>query len=247
MRVLLDLYGVLLDSERMFRGYREEVARLLSSRYGGDRDAWLRAHDEAFVSYVRHVNDADWDAGRWIEIIDRLDADNILEMFDRVGAANHPADPLVLARELEFEGMSRVDARFPDARAAIERVRGSGHKVYVATGASETNARGALTGATLIGLIDGIFSEHSQNAVKARRRYWAPIPTALGVRPDECVLVDDRLDYLDAAASVGILGLLLDRKGLHRTDSIPQSVQATLRSLAGLPQWLDTWESGKRR
>src|SRR5919204_2594774 len=52
MHVLLDLYGVLLDHEKTFRGYRERLAALLTERFGGTKDAWLRAHDEAFVTYT---------------------------------------------------------------------------------------------------------------------------------------------------------------------------------------------------
>jgi FMN phosphatase YigB (HAD superfamily) len=62
MHVLLDLYGVLLDHEKMFRGYRERLAELLTARFGGDPDAWRRAHDEAWVTYVQRVNAADWES-----------------------------------------------------------------------------------------------------------------------------------------------------------------------------------------
>src|SRR2546427_704449 len=146
MHVLLDLYGVLLDHERMFREYRERLAELLAA----------------------------------------------------------------------------------------------GHRVYVATGGGATNDA-ALRGAGLFDLIDGIFTGHSQNAQKGQSRYWREIPDQLGVEPMNCVLVDDRLDYLEAAASVGIVALLLDRKAAHRPESMPPYVEATLRNLAGLPHWVELW------
>lgn len=240
VHVLLDLWGVLLDSETMFRGYREKVAEILSRRFGGAPDAWRRAHDEAFVSYLKRVNEIDWDARAWAETVDTLDAENVLEMFSLAGVEARPQDPLALARELEFDAMASVDARFPDARAAIERLHAGGHTVHVATQASGTNAWGALTGARLIDAIDGIFTGHTQNALKARPRYWSEIPRSLGVPPRSCVLVDDRLDYLEAAASVGVLALLLDRKAAHRPESLPAYVQATLRTLAALPHWVES-------
>lgn len=239
MRILLDLWGVLLDSETMFRGYRAEVARILSARFGGEPATWARAYDEAFLSYLQRVSEADWDADAWIDTIDRLDAENRLAMFALAGVPVRPDNPPALARELEAEGMSRVDARFPDARAAVERLRKSGHPVYVATGASETNARGALTGAKLVDLVDGLFTEHAQNAVKTRARYWVPIPKTLGVAAEDCVLVDDRLDYLEAAASVGIVAPLLDRRGAQRPEAMPPYVRAMLRHLAALPPWVE--------
>src|SRR5256885_7405421 len=53
-----------------------------------------------------------------------------LEMFERLGIDAKPAEPLVLSRELEREALARVNARFPDARSAIERLRAKGHHVY---------------------------------------------------------------------------------------------------------------------
>src|SRR5439155_714376 len=120
--VLLDMYGVLLDHEKTFLGYRERLADLLAARFGGSPDAWRQAHDEAFVTYTRRANETDW---------------------------------------------------------------------------------------------------------KGR----------------EYGLVDDRLDYLEAAASVGIVALLLDRKGAHRPESMPPYLTATLRNLAGLSHWVETWTS----
>ncbi|MGI0149704.1 MAG: HAD family hydrolase [Thermoplasmata archaeon] len=240
MHVLLDLYGVLLDHEKTFRGYRDRIADLLASRFGGDRKAWLRAHDEAFVTYTRSVNAADWDARGYGDIVDELDASHLLDMFDRVGVAERPEDPLALSRELEREALAGIDARYPDARTAIERIRRMGHRVYVATGGSLTNDA-ALQGAGLRDLIDGIFTGHSQDAQKGRKAYWFGIPKKLGAKPKQCVLIDDRLDYLAAAASVGIVALLLDRKGALRPEAMPAYVQATLRNLAGLPHWVATW------
>lgn len=244
MHVLLDIYGVLLDHEKTFLGYRARLADLLASRFGGDREAWLRAHDEAFVTYTRSTNAADWDARGYGDIVDELDASHLLDMFDRLGIAEKPADALALSRELEREALAGINARYPDARTAIERIRRMGHKVYVATGGSKTNDA-ALQGAGLLTLVDGIFTGHSQNAQKGRPAYWSGIPTQLGVEPGTCVLVDDRLDYLAAASSVGIVALLLDRKGAHRPETMPAYVEATLRNLAGLPHWIELWASAR--
>ena len=245
MHVLLDLYGVLLDHEKTFRGYREHLARLLAAKFGGDPEAWRRAHDEAFVAYTRGSNEADWDSRGYGDVVDELDARHLLDMLERMGVRDLPQDPLALSRELERQALAEVNARYPDARSAMERLRASGHRVYVATGGSETN-EAALRGAGLSALIDGMFSGHSQDAHKGRKAYWADVPKSLGARPADCVLVDDRLDYLEAAASVGIVGLLLDRKGAHRPEGMPPYVAATLRNLAGLPHWVETWTAAHR-
>src|SRR5688572_4996870 len=110
MHVLLDLYGVLLDHDKMQRGYRERLADLLTSRYGGDRKEWLRAHEEAYAVYTRSADEADWDARGYGDIVDELDANSLLDMFERVGVAKGPADPLALSRELEREVFLGINA-----------------------------------------------------------------------------------------------------------------------------------------
>lgn len=245
MHVILDLFGVLLDHEKVFAAYRDRLADLLASRFGGTPDAWRNAHDDAFVTYTRRANDADWDARSYGDVVDELDANHLLDMFQRMGVSSPPNNPLALSRELEREVLTGINARYADARTAIERLRSRGHRVYVATGGSETNDA-ALKGAGLWGLIEGMFTGHSQQAHKSRASYWAGIPEALRTKPSDCVIVDDRLDYLEVAASVGLVALLLDRKGAHRPAAMPAYVQATLRNLAGLPHWVDTWTSTHR-
>src|SRR3989449_3259513 len=240
MHVLLDLYGVLLEHERMFREYRERLAELPAARFGSSPDTWMRAHDDAWVTYVQRINAADWDARGYADVVDDLDARHLLDIFERAGVTNRPADALVVSRELEREAMAHVNARYPDARTAIERLRAAGHRVYVATGGGATNDA-ALRGAGLFDLIDGIFTGHSQNAQKGQSRYWREIPDQLGVEPMNCVLVDDRLDYLEAAAPGGIVALFLDPKGPHPPEAMPPYVGATLRKLAGLPHWVELW------
>src|SRR3989475_4392784 len=166
----------------MFREYRERLAELLAARSGSSPDTWMRAHDEAWVPYVQRINAADWDARGYADVVDDLDARQLLDMFERAGVTNRPADALVVSRELEREAMAHVNARYPDARTAIERLRATGHRVYVATGGGATNDA-ALRGAGLFDLIDGIFTGHSQNAQKGQSRYWQEIPDQLGGEP----------------------------------------------------------------
>src|SRR5439155_1477119 len=155
-----------------------------------DRDAEifrLRIEsDDAEGRWDRRAHEADWDARGYGDVVDELDARHLQEMFERMGIPPATGDPLHLSRELEREALAGVNARFPDARTAIERLRRMGHRVYVATGGSETN-EAALRGAGLSGRIDGIFSGHSQGVHKRRPAYSAEVPRTIGSRPSDCV------------------------------------------------------------
>lgn len=239
MDVLLDLWGVLTDARRMEPAYRMWLARTLATRYGGNEDVWARARDEALAWYEDHLARLEtWEHGSWIEVVDRSDAECLVRMFREARTAP-PKDPLALARALEFEGMASVDASFPDARTAVDRLRRAGHRVFVSTNATESNARGSLTGARLHDTVDGVFTGELLNAGKRDPRYWVAAQEMLGSEPRTVVVVDDRVEYLAAASACGFHLLWMDRQGAQTAMALPPHVRATLRHLAGLPHLVD--------
>jgi len=243
VHVFLDLWGVLTDSRKMVAAYRRGVAQILSSRHGGSEDAWMRAHDVAGAWYSDVLKEPEtWSRGTWLEVVNRADAENLVRMFREVGIAS-PQDPLAVARALEFEVMSAIDSAFPDARPAVARLRRDGHRVYVTTNATEWNARGSLHGARLLSEVDGVFTGERLNAGKATPEYWSGVRSAVSMNGSGAVVVDDRLDYLGAAAGQFVT-LLLDREGRHSADAIPPYVRAILRNLAGLPHFVEVLDTG---
>ncbi len=246
MDVLLDLWGVLLDSDRMQAAYGRKLARRMAARFGGAEDRWLEAHTAAWTEYVRAVESADWGPGSWSETADRLDAAFAVGILAGMGVPWRPTDAVAFARELDLTVMAEIDARFPDARVAVERLRSAGHRVFVTTQATDANARGALAGAGLLTAIDGLFTGTSQDSPKSHPRYWHGVRGALGGSPAPGVVVDDRADYLAAAGSAGFVGLLLDRDEVYQAETMPPHVRATLRNLAGLPHYIEILEAEPR-
>lgn len=231
----------------MQREYGRRFAARLRERFGGEDATWVRAHDGAWEAYVNAVEGTDWEARPWAETVDAMDARFIVDILRDAGVAWRPDDPGAFSRSLESEIMATVDARFPDARTAVDRLRSAGHRVYVATQASESNARGSLRGAHLLDHLDDVFTGTSQNAPKTRGVYWSQILERLSIQGRDCVVVDDRADYLRAAADAGFSALLLDREGVYEGVAVPAWVRAVLRNLAGAPQAVDLVARGGLR
>ncbi len=246
VQVFLDLWGVLLDSDKMQREHGRTIARYLSGRFGGDEARWQTAHTAAWTEYVEAIESPRWDRAAWSATVDRLDGRFVVSLLERMDVPWRPQDPVAFSRELDLQVMSTIDARFPDARAAVERLHAAGHSVYIATQANEANARGSLTGAGLVDSVQGIFTGTSQDAPKTLRVYWDRILSATALPPETCVLVDDRVDYLAAANAAGFHALLLDREGVYEPETMPRFVRATLRNLAGLPHHVDVLEAERR-
>jgi HAD superfamily hydrolase (TIGR01509 family) len=237
--VFLDLWGVLTDSRTMEAAYRQRLAEILSARHGGTVEAWLRAHDVSYAWYSAHMDAPEtWEGGTWLEVVDRAGGESIERMFREAGLPP-PSGPRAFANAIEFEAMKDIDAAFPDARPAVRRLKASGDRVFLSTAATEANARGALTGARLLELFDGLVTGETQNALKSDPAYWRSIPARLGVEPRASIVVDDRGRYLEAAASVGFRCLLLDREERGPPEGMPPFVEATLRNLVGLPPYVD--------
>lgn len=247
MQVFLDLWGVLLDAETMQREYGPALARHLAAQFGGEEAAWTAAHTAAWTDYVRGTESADWSREPWSAIAERLDARFALGILERMNVRWRPPDPAGFSRDLDLRVMSTVNARFPDAQTALQRLKAAGHGIYAATQATESNARGALQGAGLLGLLDGLFTGSSQDALKSQRTYWEKILHGFWAPANECIAVDDRGDYLAAAASAGFTALLLDREGVYESTGVPSFARATLRNLAGLPHFVDVLQSEGRR
>ena len=237
--VFLDLWGVLADSRKMTPAYRQRAAELLWSRHGGSIEGWLRAHDAALGWYEAHMADPEtWEHGSWVEVVSRADAENIARMFREAGISP-PQDPHRLSVSLDLDVMSSIDAAFPDARPAVSRLRKGRHRVFVSTNATESNARGALRGAKILDDLDRVFTGEILNAGKTDAAYWRGIVERLRIDPKRAFVVDDRPEYLKGAALVGFRCLLMDREARHPLPTMPPYVEATLRNLAGLPQYVD--------
>ncbi len=238
--VFLDLWGVLTDSRKMKPAYRNRIAEILHVRHRGSVNEWLRAHDAAYAWYTDHMDRPDtWAQGSWLDIVNRAEAENIVRMFREAGVPP-PQDPLTTAQTIEFDVMAGFDAAFPDARPAVARLKAAGHRVFVSTGATESNARGSLTGARLLSEVHSVFTGELLNVGKDESQYWKGILARLNTEATRAFVVDDRLDYLEPAASVGFRALLMDRDGRHAPEAMPSFVEATLKDLVGLPQYLAT-------
>src|SRR2546425_325593 len=136
-----------------------------------------------------------------------------------------------------------ADGSHRSCPAVMADPRTDGHRVYVTTNATDSNARGSLQGARLLPELDDVFTGERLNAGKATPEYWKGVQKVVSLNASQAVVVDDRLDYLGAAAGE-FATLLLDREGRHSADAIPPYVRAILRNLAGLPHFVEVLDKG---
>ena len=234
MHVILDLWGVLLDSERMNLEYNRRAARILALRFDGDKERWLRAYDGAWARYTRRIGSADWDRKSWLEVVDELDRSLIIETLEDMGVRWRPPDVLAYSRDLESQVASFVAFPFEETQAAVRDLRKAGHKVLVATQVGDWNAKAALSGSGLTLIVDGLYTGDKLNAHKSRRLFWRRLLDAASLSSEKCVTVDDQTDCLEAAAAEGIASVLMDRSGRPPPLKPPSYIKAQIASLIEL-------------
>lgn len=139
-----------------------------------------------------------------------------------------------LGRELTDEESDRVFAgylqryeagwrAYPDARAALSRVREAGLTCAVFTNGDEEQQRRKLEFVGLTDLVDSLVASSTLPAGKPDPRAFAAALDRLDVPPEEALMVGDSLDKdVLGARAAGLGAVLLDREDRHTGAAVPR-------------------------
>lgn len=238
--VFLDLYRVLADPDWMQQQYRRRMADILQRRYGVPIERGLRIHDESYDLYTQEGERLDamhmfiGHGEKWVEAVQNFEANNIKRIFAMAGLPP-PDDPIRFAPQLEEEIVLGADAIYPDVRPALKEMKAEGHRIFMSTNATRSNAESALIGGGIRDMFDNIIVMEVAESKKDRPHYWKRTFEYTGVCPAEAVVVDDVVSYLDIAGEMGMRGVQLIRP---EYASLPRGRWPIIESLAELPPLL---------
>lgn len=236
--LFLDLYGVIADPQIMDVRYNERMSDLLWRRFGGSPDAWREVQLASYAWYkdegakldARPGSDREGDA--WVEAVQRMNANQVRWMFERVGV---PIPPKLLeyAESLEAETVRGIDALYPDTRPALAALKAAGHRLYLSTNANRSNGESALIGGGVRESFDGLAILETAKAKKDRPYYWRHAFELARTPPADAIVVDDEARYLVPAADLGARCYQVVRPGRNR-ELGPFPVIETLAALPDL-------------
>lgn len=203
--LFFELFDSLIDRQQVRTGYRAHLGPFMAARYGGEPDAWLRAHE---------LISADWDS--YYADLDLADDDGIDDLWEGMfrttralfrltGTAEPPKPELTaLARTLPAEIAALHDALIPAARVSLTKWQAQGIRLGVITGSLTSYARGALTGAGVIDQFDApiLGVDTIERFVKDRDFYQRAARIAR-VIPADCVLIEADPAARQAASEAG--------------------------------------------
>ena len=240
LAVFLDLYRVLADPDWMEEQYRRRMAAILQRRYGVPFEKGLQIHDESYDLYKQEGERLDADqtsighGEKWVKAVQNFEANNIKRIFAMAGLPP-PDDPIRFASQLEEEIVLGADAIYADVRPALQEMKAGGHRIFMSTNATRSNAESALIGGGIREMFDDIIVMEVAESKKDRPHYWNRTFEVTGVRPAEAVVVDDVVSYLDLAGEMGMRGVQLIRP---EYESLLRGRWPVIESLAELPSLL---------
>lgn len=204
--MFVDKGGVLVDNTRLGPEWRRLLGQVLPRLLGGDPERWREANDLAERTQAERwraalrtrrngVADFFRDSGRqWL-----------LEMCDHTGVTrpnNERADQLV--REVVDYVTRRVDAKFPDTREALERIRSAGIVLHTASGDESADLEGYLHAVGVRDLFDRLYGSDLVDRFKNGPHFYQAILEDASIAARHAAVVNDGERALDWAGGVGL-------------------------------------------
>ena len=134
-----------------------------------------------------------------------------------------------------LEAYRELDA-FPDARAAVTKLKERGAKVAILSNGSPPMLEAAVKASGMAGSFDALFSVETVRAYKPRPQVYALVTTEFGITPQEVVFVSsNRWDVMGAAA-FGFRPFWVNRSQMpdEYADAPPLRIVTDLSALASL-------------
>jgi putative hydrolase of the HAD superfamily len=220
--VIFDLYWTLLYEEET--GLMERAVALVE-KAGVDPDEWHKAWRSTLKASWRNE----------ISLLGR-----VRESLKRAGVAECDG---AVAEELAGLMAARSTPRlYPDVRESLAAVKERGFGMGLVSNISSYRA-GWLKELELAPLFDVMALSCELGVTKPERAIYQAAVEGLGVRPEECVLVDDVPPYVQAARKLGMATVRINRFGsdeIYRQyyDDLDFDADLQIEGLAELVAWL---------
>ncbi len=242
LAVFLDLYRVLADPHEMTRQFRHRMAEILRRDYGVPPAKALAIHDEAFEWYQREGAKLDamhnivGDGEAWEKAVNKMDEMHMLYVLKAIDQ-EPPQNVSQFAKDFEREIVQGTNAIYSDVRPALKAIKERGHRLFMSTNATSHNGEAALVGGGVRNFFDDIVTLEVTKSKKNRRYYWQRAFEHTGVKPTDVLIVDDVLEYLEPAATLGAKCVQMIRPEFK--DLLQRGPYMVITSLVTLPRTLD--------
>jgi putative hydrolase of the HAD superfamily len=220
--VILDLYWTLLYEEET--GLMDAAAAL-AEKAGADRNVWHKAWRETLEASWRNE----------LSLLGRA-----RQSLESAGAAR--CDGEITERRAGLMAARSTPRLYPDVRESLAAVKEMGFGMGLISNISSYRA-GWLREIELAPFFDVMALSCELGVTKPDRAIYLAAVEGLGVKPEECVFVDDVPPYVQAARDLGMATVRINRFGsdeIYREyyDDLDCDADLEIEGLTELVDWL---------
>lgn len=112
-----------------------------------------------------------------------------------------------------FADRRRLVEEYPYSRAWIESLKNRGYKIYILSNYSRDHFQYVSRHFSFFGLEDGMMISYTVKLLKPDRRIYEALFEKYGLKPEECVFLDDSARNIEGAVAAGMKGIVFENYG----------------------------------
>lgn len=239
--LFLDDGGVINDNSVRGPQWQRLVGEYFPPLLGGQPEAWARANRELVTGFLqpgawsrRIAASPDYESFERTYFVDWLGS-----MCDMVGVPRLPDEEAIgLARRTTEWVIPQVHSEFPGVAETIRLLKGRGHMLYTASGASSSDLGLYLNGTGVRDCFERLYGPDLVETFKIGPEFYERLLEDARVDAEDAIVVDDSEKALGWAGQVGLRGVLVGSRPNGGHGYLLGSV-AGLTELPGLLEALE--------
>jgi len=240
--IFFDLHGTIVDRERNPFHYASGLGEFMAERYGGDARAWRDANLRILADWDSYYIDLDLGGDDCIEQMWEGEFRTTRALFRLTGTPEPSHEELwTLTHERGEQATSRGgSALYADAAPAIRALAEAGYLLGTCSNALSGQVRGSLRAGGVLDYFSApLFGADLAEHFIKDELFFEAICARVGVAPAACLIVEDYLEAITSARTLGALTVHICR-GERAAELAAHSPahHALIDSLAGLPELL---------
>lgn len=177
--------GVLLDAQAMRQNYRQNMAQLMTKRYGQSPAVWLSADEQIVADWANYHADLNFSGDEGIvDIHEGLF--RVTRALFRIANIPAPPKPEITALAQDLISMPYQTIIFPYALSVLEKCQQAGYRLAIFSYFLQKQAQALCAD---IDGIEHIIGADTLNHYEHDRHYFAKVSAYLGLSPDTITVI----------------------------------------------------------
>lgn len=235
------MHGVLVDPKALYQRYAQIQARSMRAKFGGSEESWLEAYKRNMASWNALWLKGEFKGEDAVERMWQASRQMVESTLNALELSVEEKDKEWILHQLPYEVGRRCQVCYPEVPSCLSSLAEGELVLSVTSLAMSPYNRGLLEGSFIARYFSYIFGPDTIGLGRKGEEFYGRALARVGLESKECVIVDDNIEGIQAAKSLGTLALLVDREGaeaLPDKETARGSADLILPDLRDLPSRL---------